>query len=212
MFDAELVGYVGSVLVATSLMMVRIVRLRIVNLCGAFTFAGYGFLIGSWPVAGMNAFIVGINVYHLWHLVRQQECFQVVEVEAASLLLRRLLEHFRADIQKTQPSFADETAYNFARLILRNGRLAGCIVAHHDSDKKVLKVILDYALPEFQDFKTGRFFYNQLTSLAVAASIKRVETLVETTEHARYLEQMGFTGMASKEGWMELKLDAIAKG
>ncbi len=35
----EIVGYIGSVLIALSLMMKNIVRFRKVNLCGASTFA-----------------------------------------------------------------------------------------------------------------------------------------------------------------------------
>ena len=49
--------------------------LRIVNMIGAATFAVYGYLIGSWPVAGMNAFIVLINVYFLLQIYRSSEYF-----------------------------------------------------------------------------------------------------------------------------------------
>jgi len=62
----ELIGYAASLLVAISLMMSAIVKLRVVNMIGAFTFAIYGVLIGSIPVAAMNGFIVLINIYFLF--------------------------------------------------------------------------------------------------------------------------------------------------
>ena len=63
----EWIGYAASLLVAVSLMMGSLVRLRWLNLVGAVTFTVYGLVIRAYPVAVVNAFIVVINV---WHLVR----------------------------------------------------------------------------------------------------------------------------------------------
>lgn len=64
----EWMGYAASIMVAISLMMKNVVKLRILNSIGALLFVIYGALIGAWPVAGMNLFIVGINVYNLYQL------------------------------------------------------------------------------------------------------------------------------------------------
>jgi len=66
----EMFGYLGSVLIAVSLMMSNIVRLRWINLVGAAVFSSYGFIIQAWPVAVLNGFIVLIDVYHLWQIYR----------------------------------------------------------------------------------------------------------------------------------------------
>lgn len=68
----ELYGYLGSALIALSLTMTNIVRLRIVNLIGASMFASYGLIIAAWPVATLNIFIVLINIYHLRKLARNK--------------------------------------------------------------------------------------------------------------------------------------------
>jgi len=47
----ELVGYAASALIAISLMMSSILRLRLINLAGAAAFATYGLLIRAYPVA-----------------------------------------------------------------------------------------------------------------------------------------------------------------
>ena len=67
----ELYGYLGSALIAISLMMSNIRKLRWINLIGAGTFASYGLLIQAWPVAVLNGFIVLINVVHLWQIYRR---------------------------------------------------------------------------------------------------------------------------------------------
>lgn len=96
----ELLGYLASVLVAVSLMMRLVTRLRIVNLMGALCFSVYGFLIGSMPVAGMNAFIAAINVYHLTRLLRAESTFAVIEVRPDAASLRAFLDFHAADLTK----------------------------------------------------------------------------------------------------------------
>ena len=67
----EILGYLASVMVAISLMMKDIVKLRILNFVGCALFSAYGVAIEAWPVAGMNAFIACINVYYLVKMYRE---------------------------------------------------------------------------------------------------------------------------------------------
>ena len=61
----ELIGYSASLMVAISLMMKDIIWLRCLNFAGCTLFVIYGSSIEAWPVAGMNAFVACINIYHL---------------------------------------------------------------------------------------------------------------------------------------------------
>jgi len=61
----EWLGYLSSVIVAISLTMSSITRLRWLNLVGGISFAIYGFMIGSFPVGLLNVFMIGVNLYHL---------------------------------------------------------------------------------------------------------------------------------------------------
>ena len=66
----DLYGYLGSFMVAISLMMSNIRRLRWINMIGAGMFSSYGIIIQAWPVAFLNGVIVLINVYHLIRIYR----------------------------------------------------------------------------------------------------------------------------------------------
>ena len=77
----EIIGYVASVLVAISLMMSSILKLRVINLLGAALFTLYGLLIGAYPVAVMNFFIVLIDLYYLCELIPSREQFTLFEVQ-----------------------------------------------------------------------------------------------------------------------------------
>lgn len=67
----EWVGYLASVVVAISLMMANIKKLRWWNLIGAALFVAYGVAIEAYPVALVNFFIVLIDAYYLVKLYRK---------------------------------------------------------------------------------------------------------------------------------------------
>lgn len=66
----EMLGYLASVFVAVSLMMRSLKKLRVINLIGSLLFTAYGLIIGAYPVAVVNAFIVLVNIYYLQQAVR----------------------------------------------------------------------------------------------------------------------------------------------
>ncbi|ASF17248.1 MULTISPECIES: YgjV family protein [Shewanella] len=68
----EWVGYLASVVVAISLMMSNIKKLRWLNLLGAVLFVAYGMAIQAYPVAAVNFFIVLIDAYYLVVIYREQ--------------------------------------------------------------------------------------------------------------------------------------------
>lgn len=67
----EWVGYLASVVVAISLMMSDIKKLRWLNLFGAMLFVAYGMVIQAYPVAAVNFFIVLIDLYYLIKIYRE---------------------------------------------------------------------------------------------------------------------------------------------
>ena len=71
----EIIGYVASVLVAVSLMMRSVLKLRVINLLGAAVFTLYGLLIGAYPVAVVNFVIALIDLYYLREFVPSKEHF-----------------------------------------------------------------------------------------------------------------------------------------
>jgi len=61
----EGLGYLASVLVASSFLMKSINKLRFVNLIGSICFVIYAVAINAIPVALINLFTVCVNVYYL---------------------------------------------------------------------------------------------------------------------------------------------------
>ncbi|MDO6500534.1 YgjV family protein [Photobacterium sanguinicancri] len=61
----EMLGYAASIMIALSLTMKNIVKLRVLNFVGCMLFTTYALLINAWPVAVTNGFIACVNVYFL---------------------------------------------------------------------------------------------------------------------------------------------------
>lgn len=187
----EAVGYLGSALVVVSLLMTRILRLRVIGLMGSTTFLIYGLLIGSVPIIITNAVIMVINITFLWRATRINEWFYLLEIQPESLYLKEFLRFHQEDIHKYQPEWDGEVAYtDLTILILRDMQPAMAVVGTVGSDAMDLR--LDYAIPRFNDYRMGRFLYDANASFFVERNITTITASVHTKQHARYLEKMGF--------------------
>ena len=64
--NVEILGYIASVLIAISITMESVIKLRVINFIGAVLLGTYGIFIGSMPIILVNYFIAVTNVYYLW--------------------------------------------------------------------------------------------------------------------------------------------------
>ncbi|EJG1885913.1 YgjV family protein [Vibrio parahaemolyticus] len=69
----EILGYAALIMVAISLTMKDIVKLRILNFIGCALFTAYGLMIDSWPVVLTNGFIACVNVYFLAKMQQEKK-------------------------------------------------------------------------------------------------------------------------------------------
>ena len=203
-FWLELLGYLASVLVAVSLMMSRILRLRVINLVGSLAFTIYGLLIGAYPVAAVNAFIVLINLWYLSKMLRAKEYFRILEVEPGSKYVKYFLDFHAGDIRRFEPDFTEPPQPGeLTFLVLRDLMPAGLFVGTVRGDG-TLWVRLDYVIPSFRDFKVGRYVYGECADFFRERGIRRIVSPAGTPTHARYLRKMGFTPV--HEGRYQLEI------
>ena len=189
----ELVGYVASGLVAVSLMMSSILRLRIINLLGALVFAVYGFLIRAYPVAVVNLFIVAINLYYLRQMLGTREYFRLLDVRPDSEYLLGFLDFYDREIRRFLPGFSyapDGRRLTF--FVLRDMVPAGLFIGEV-REPACLRVELDFVIPQYRDFKVGRWLFTEQAEFFRARGIEWIVSEPGSREHAAYLRKMGFT-------------------
>jgi hypothetical protein len=190
----ELLGTFSSIIVAVSLTMRNLRWLRTVNLIGALFFSVYGLLIQAWPVFGLNAFIVFINIYYLVQMAKAVDSFSLLEIPEpeTDLLLSRFLQHYAKDIRKFQPDWnTGQLQGSRVVFVLRDVIPVSVLVCRQETGE-TWRIILDYAAPIWRDSQNAKFFFN--TGLPSLGWSKTGTLLVDTTVkvHRKYLLKVGF--------------------
>ena len=187
----EVIGYLGSILVAISLMMKSLLRLRIINLIGALFFTLYGILLTAYPVAMVNGIIVCIDIYYLYQMWRQKDFFTFLEVSPNGKYLNAFVEFHKDDIREIIPSYTyhpeDDLLCFF---VLRNMMPAGLFIARVQGEEA--HILLDYVISNYRDFQVARFIFEDNAAFFRQRGIRRFVSDGGSPIHRRYLERMEF--------------------
>ncbi|MCZ4694822.1 hypothetical protein DWB61_12380 [Ancylomarina euxinus] len=185
----EWLGYAASIIVFVSLSMTSIVKLRWYNMLGAMLFALYGFLIGSYPVAFMNFLIVCTNIYYLVKMNKHKENFKLIEVKDNDGILNYYLDSYQKDIEKFFPDFKG-TEGKLSMFVLRDMSVAGIFIGEVKDD--MFKIDIDYALPQYRDFKVANYLYNKLSNVLSQHQVKCIVCDSDIEDNLKYIKKMGF--------------------
>ncbi len=201
----EWIGYIASVLVATSLTMSSIVKLRWFSLAGSSIFSLYGFLIGALPVGFLNSFIALVNVYYLRKMYSKEEAFKVIEINPNGSYIRYFLQFFEKDIDLFFPNFKfqkseflQDKVNSLTLLIMRNGASAGIFLGKIYGNE--VTVVIDYVKPEFRDLKPAFYLYEDNQELFAHRGVNKIVSLSRNETHSKYLKKIGFEDKTSSSG------------
>ncbi len=191
----EIIGYVASALVVVSITQKSILRLRIIGLMGSATFLLYGLLINAFPIVLVNAAAALIHLYFLRRLVwHKAEVFSVLHVSAESRYLRYFLDFYNDDITtRYHPGFVYESSPDqFAAFILRDVVPAALFIGRNHDDGSV-EVVVDYAIPQYRDFKMAPFLYSKDSGLFTDRGCTHLWSVAGSEIQADYLSRVGFS-------------------
>ncbi len=201
----EWIGYVASVVVAVSLTMSSIIKLRWLNLAGSAVFSFYGFAIGSLPVGMLNLFIAIVNIIFLLKIYNRTETFKIILSENDDSYMMYFLEYYRQDIEKFFPGFEQnkpnlllQAKNRISLLILRNAAVAGIFIGERKNGE--LQVFLDFVIPEFRDLKPADFLFRKNADLFKNMGITLISAQARSPKHINYLKRMGFAEQIKETG------------
>jgi hypothetical protein len=186
----ELVGYVASALVVTSLAMTSVVRLRLISLAGSITFTIYGLLIGSVPIVITNTSIACLNVWFLSRELGGRRDLGAVVVPADSPFLADFLANHARDIRVFQPEYEPGHVPDVAIVLTRDGLPAGVVLGDRHDD--CLDITLDYVLRAYRDSRLGDWLFGAGAGVLRDAGFERVTTPGGNETHRNYLARVGF--------------------
>lgn len=187
----EWFGYAASLVVAVSLMMSSLIKLRWFNLVGSTMFSTYGFVIGSLPVGFLNLFIVVINIINLLRMYREKDDFRIMSLSGDSEYLSYFLKCHHKEIEKYFPLFDfEQLGERNAFYLVKNSTPIGVLIGHKQNED-VFVIELDYVGAQFRDFKMGSFLYKN-TDFFLRHAFKTLKAPVTGGRHDDYLRKMGF--------------------
>lgn len=195
----ELFGTAASLVIAASLMMRNLKRLRIINLAGSALFALYGLGIGSLPVFLVNVFIVGIDAFSLYRLRLEVSAFSLLHTAPGeSAYLAEFLRFYAKDIAKHVPGFSLESAGEVEAVFVLRDLVPASLVVYRKRGEGVYDLLLDYAVPASRDYKSAEFFFEAASREIVGGAEARFYARSSVPVHVKYLRRLGF--VASEGG------------
>lgn len=189
----EFVGYAASVLIAVSLTMRSVLRLRLINLAGSSCFVAYGILIQAYPVALMNCAIVFINLYYLRELTQSKTVFSILESSKDSEYLDLFLNHYADEVADLFPAFDRRLVEGHVVWFILHGLVPVGLFLADTSKDRGLFVHMDYVIPGYRDLKPGKFLYTKQKDRFAKLGITRLCSAPVSSEQRKYLMRMGFT-------------------
>lgn len=186
----ELIGYLGSALVVTSLSMTSVVRLRMISLAGSAAFIAYGVLIGSVPILITNVSIACLNVWFLSRELGGRRDLGAVVVPADSPFLADFLANHSDEISEFLPEHDPAHVPDLAIVLTRDGLPAGVVLG--DREGKRLDVSLDYVLPAYRDSRLGQWLYGEGARVFRSAGVSMLSAVGGNDAHRSYLSRVGF--------------------
>ena len=189
----EWIGYLASVVVAISLTMTSVRRLRWINLVGSVVFVIYGALLKLYPIMIVNGFIVGVNIYYLISIGLTRERFHLIPISwDTSIFLPRFIEFYLQDIRKHFPDIdLDELRQHRTIFISRNVVPVGLFI-YERLEGGIIKIHLDYEIPTYRDYESARYFFREFRNMVQEKGFHTYVTYCHVPVHQRYLRRMKF--------------------
>ncbi|NCB38518.1 MAG: hypothetical protein EOM80_07075 [Erysipelotrichia bacterium] len=196
----EFIGYLGSVLVAISLSMKSVWKLRWINLAGSIFFAAYGYLIGAIPIFVVNSYISVMNVWYLVDYTRNRACFSLDSLENTGYgFFKKFYDFYEDDIREHFPEVSyEDLKISETSILFRNMIPVGIFSIRIIGEGRA-RVVMDYIVPEFRDFKFGAYIYQKKSYFFRDRQIARLEAVTEVAAHRRYLMKLGFKEQYEEE-------------
>ena len=197
----EGLGYAASLIILVSLLMTNVFRLRVINLIGSLAFSLYGWLIGAWPVCVINAVITGIDGWYLLQSLRVSAIFELSQVgncSGAEYLRRFFLFHER-ELMKYAPGLTIEDLQAAETYLIFLNMLPVGVFSFRQSGAEA-DIVLDYMIPEYRDFKAGRFVYRTKRMFFKEKGIKRFHAVARHPSHPKYYLKNGFAREEGRSG------------
>lgn len=163
MFFFSCIGYIGSVLVIVSMMMSKMIKLRLINTLGCIFTSIFCILTLNMPVLILNGSLILINVFHMTRYFSTKRLYEIIDVDVTGHTLKHFVNKYRKQIMLENPLFFNRYPdSNYAKVIFCDDTVIGMITGRKVDDK--LDLFLTYLDPNFRNKDVVRLLNAELQS------------------------------------------------
>lgn len=187
---AELIGYTASLIIAVSMLMTSILKMRWMIFSGNMIFIVYGILIGAYPIIVLNGFNMVVNAYFIWQAYKLQGNYAVLPANLNAPMLERFLVYYANDIRKFFPDFQRFEKEDIVFLIVK-GTAVISVAGFRKNHDGSCNVVLDYVANTHRNMKPGKLLFERENVFALL----NTDTIFAESFHIRhtvYLHRMKF--------------------
>ena len=197
----EWLGYTASVVVAVSLTMTNIRRLRWINMVGAIAFTIYGAILQLYPILVVNGFIVGVNIYYLVRIALTKEHFHLIPISwDTSIFLLRFIEFYLHDIRKHFPDIVVNDLRQYRPVFITRNVVPVGLFIYERLEEGIIQIHLDYEIPMYRDYESARYFFQEFREMVQEKGFHTYVAYCNVSVHQRYLRRMKFKEDANEPG------------
>ena len=192
----EGIGYAASLIILVSLLMTNVFRLRVINGIGSVLFGLYGWWIGSWPVCVINLVIAGIDGWYLLQTLTSGAFFDLAPATSVGpeYLKRFFLFHER-ELMNYAPGLTLEELQDACTCVIFRNMLPVGLFSYRRNGPDA-QIVIDFMIPEYRDFKAGRYLYRTKRMFFKEQGIKRFLATARHPSQPRYYLKNGFVRAA----------------
>lgn len=188
----EIFGYCGSVVVAVSLMMKSMIKLRWLNLLGATLFSIYGLLVNAYPVFALNGFIALADLYYLIIMYKTKSNFHIIETNSDDLILNKFIEFYFNDIKKFFIDFEKDLIKDNQNIFIFRNMLPVGLICYKTISSDEIEIIIDYAIEDYRDLGNSLYVMSGENNYLKSKGIKKIYAKTGLKVHNNYLKKIGF--------------------
>ena len=146
----EIFGYIGSVLVVSSMLMTSVTKLRIINMCGSVISTIYSIIVGAWPIVVMNTCIFLINLYHVVVSVKDKLDLTYALAKGSDTSVCQFISLYDNVIIAKDAAYTSNITESTDALVLFNDSVIASVFAGK-IEAECFVIDFCYALPEFEN-------------------------------------------------------------
>ena len=184
----ETIGWIGTALVITSMMMSSVIKLRIINSLGSVITIIYGICIHALPTVILNITLLAINIFYIIKMERiKKPAYTIINADTLDSCIQYFIKTNASDIKLFFPDFESKLKdAEYVKTVFCKNELIGLTAGIKKDDR--LNLIIDYTTSEYRDSSVGKVLYR----IIFKEGIKQVVFTDTHNEKDSYFEKVGF--------------------